>query len=623
MTSTFPDNHHQSGDKPSPTPRQWWLLLAAAVALGLAVRIWAATQWPANFQSDEAVFGLMARHILAGDFTPTLYGPAYLGSIESIISAGFMSILGPSVMAFRMSTLLLFALFFVLHAVFTARYFGYPVALLSLLFLALPGFHVLEWTYQPVGAYGAMFVIGTLLLLVALPELSDPRSRALRSAATGVLLGLGFWANNTMILYLVAVGLVAFLCSPEWRTAYARLSQLAASVVMIPLAELLPVGVIGVAGLGVLTFFSGACSPEGLYATIGSMARTVLVVVCLAGAGYAFLISRRRRQLGLELGAVGVGFGAGYSPLLYQWIARGIPPYWAVYPSCPTGIASRTKLLVREILPALWGIPTYARLKQTAGIPLLVWLAVIGLTVAALCLFLWWNRVTVWRLLAFTPMDSRVRPLSMIILLFALPVLISILASNTVDLYSIRHALMAAQASAIIFALFLVWLLSKVRGSGVIIAAFWVLFVGLGNLAYANANWLVKFTRYDPRDVARLEQYLEENNIKYGYADYWGAYTLDYLIEEKTILAPFNGIERYLPYKDSVASAAKLAFVFPATNAPPPTGALNDLQSFLADAENPVGEGAAYPRIREQLKGQQVGSMARVAVWDVWIVADR
>ena len=296
MTSTFPDNHHQSGDKPSPTPRQWWLLLAAAVALGLAVRIWAATQWPANFQSDEAVFGLMARHTLAGDFTPTLYGPAYLGSIESIISAGFMSILGPSVMAFRMSTLLLFALFFVLHAVFTARYFGYPVALLSLLFLALPGFHVLEWTYQPVGAYGAMFVIGTLLLLVALPELSDPRSRALRSAATGVLLGLGFWANNTMILYLVAVGLVAFLCSPEWRTAYARLSQLAASVVMIPLAELLPVGVIGVAGLGVLTFFSGACSPEGLYATIGSMARTVLVVVCLAGAGYAFLISRRRAK---------------------------------------------------------------------------------------------------------------------------------------------------------------------------------------------------------------------------------------------------------------------------------------------------------------------------------------
>src|SRR3990170_1179644 len=206
MTSSLQGFPFSGQDAAARSGRLWRVLLAGAIVLGVAVRAWAAAQWPANFQSDEAVFGLMARHIMAGDFTPTLYGPAYLGSIESILAAGFMSILGPSVMAFRMSTLLLFALFFVLHAVFTARYFGYPVALLSLLFLALPGFHVLEWTYQPVGAYGAMFVIGTLLLLVALPELSDPRSRALRSAATGVLLGLGFWANNTMILYLVAVG---------------------------------------------------------------------------------------------------------------------------------------------------------------------------------------------------------------------------------------------------------------------------------------------------------------------------------------------------------------------------------------------------------------------------------
>src|SRR3972149_57788 len=125
-----------------------------------------------------------------------------------MISAGFITVLGTAVMAFRMSTLLLFALFFVLHAVFPARYFGSPVALLSLLFLALPGFHVLEWTYQPVGAYGAMFVIGTLMLLVALPDLSDPRSRVLRAAVFGVLIGLGLWANTTMIVYLVAIGVV-------------------------------------------------------------------------------------------------------------------------------------------------------------------------------------------------------------------------------------------------------------------------------------------------------------------------------------------------------------------------------------------------------------------------------
>ncbi len=601
----------------------WRLLLGLAIGLGIAVRVWAATQWPANFQSDEAVFGLMARHIMAGEFTPTLYGPAYLGSIESIIAAGLMSMLGPSVIAFRMSTLLLFALFFVVHAIFATRYFGYPVAFVSLLFLALPGFHVLEWTYQPVGAYGAMFVIATLLLLITLPDLSDARSCAVRAAGVGVLAGLGLWANNTMILYLAAIGLVVFLCSPEWRETYARLSQFVDRVVMIPLAEWMPVLVTGVAGLGVLTFFSGACSPEGLYATIGSIARTILVVLCLGLAGLTFWHSRRRRQLGLEIGVTTVGFAAGYSPLLYQWLTKGIPPYWAVYPSCPEGAASRAKLLVKEILPGLWGIPSYNELKQMAGAPLVAWLAVLGLTVAAFGLFLWWNRAIAWRVMAFKPLDSISRPIGIIGLFFALPILITILAGNTIDIYSIRHTLMATQGSAVILAIFLVWLTTKSRWIGVVVSAAWLVFVGYNNLAYANTNWLVKFTHYEPGGIAQLEHVLQENNVKYGFADYWGAYTLDYLIEEKTIIAPYNGLDRYLPYTRAALSAPKLAFVFPTSNSPQPTGTMNDLQLFLADADNPIGEGAAFRVIRTKLAGQRVTQTVRMGVWDVWIVSDR
>jgi hypothetical protein len=601
----------------------WRALLVVAVGLAIAVRVWAATEWTANFQSDEAVFGLMARHIMAGDFTATLYGPAYLGSIESIIAAGFMSILGPSVMAFRMSALLLFALFFVAHAIFTTRYFGYPVAFVSLLFLGLPGFHVLEWTYQPIGAYGAMFVIGTLLLLLALSDPSGTRNRVVRAVALGALTGLGLWANTTMILYLVAIGVVVFLSSPEWREVYDRFAGFAKRILLIPLAELMPLAIVGVAGLGVLTFFSGACSPEGLYATIGAIARTTLILLGLGLGGYSFWLSRRRRQLGLEFAASSVGFAVGYSPLLYQWLAKGVSPYWAVYPSCPEGAASRAKLLVKEILPALWGVPVVARLKQMAPMLLIVWLIVLGLTLAAFGFFLWRNRVIAWRIMSFSPLDSIARPLGMIALLFAVPVLITILAGNTVDLYSIRHLLMATQASAIILAIFLVWLTARYRRTGVVLSAAWLVFVGVSNLTYAHANWLVKFTHYEPGDIAQLERVLDENNIKYGYADYWGAYTLDYLIEEKTIIAPYNGIDRYQPYSRAVLSAPKLAFVFPATNAPTPTGTMEDLQSFLADADNPVGEGAAFRIIREKLTGQKVTQVVPVREWDVWIVSNR
>jgi hypothetical protein len=608
---------------PPETARRWQLLLAATILLAVAVRVWAATQWPANFQSDEAVFGLMARHILAGEFTPTLYGPAYLGSIESILSAGFMSIFGTSVMAFRMSALVLFALFFVLHAIFTSRYFGYPVALVSLLFLSVPGFHVLEWTYQPVGAYGAMFVIGTLMLLVALPDRSEPRAMTLRAALMGVLAGLGLWANNTMLLYLVAIGAVAFLSSPEWRMIHARLSEFSTRVVHIPLAEWLPVAMIGTFGLGVLAFFSAACSPEGLFITISSIAKAILFVLGIGLAGSAIVLSQRRRQLALETGAIGAGFAAGYAPLLYQWVAKGVSPYWAVYPSCPEGAVSRARLLVKEILPALWGMPAIDQLKQSAPATLVMWIAILGLAVAAVGLFFWWNRLIAWRTFAGSPLDEDWRPVGTLVLLFAIPIVITILAGNTVDLYSIRHALMLAQVSAIIFAFLVVWLSVRFRRIGMIVGAFWLLVVGSTNLIRASTDWLVKFTRYDPNQVATLARYLEDNDIEVGYADYWGAYTLDFLLQEKTILAPFNGIDRYLPYSDAAYSARRLVYIFPATNAPLPTGKMEDLRAFLSDADNLKGEGAARKKIKERLAAQDALGMQHVAAWDVWIVVDK
>ncbi|HLE04618.1 MAG TPA: hypothetical protein VI729_08435 [Anaerolineales bacterium] len=619
-------NRSSAGMSSGLSPKQrahWRALLVSAIVLGIAVRVWAALQWPANFQSDEAVFGLMARHILAGQFTPTLYGPAYLGSIESILAAGFMSLLGPSVMAFRLATVLLFAVFFVLHSIFTSRNFGQPVAFVSLLFLALPGFHVLNWTYQPIGTYGAMFVLGTALMLIGVPEIADPRRRTLRALAMGVLIGLGIWSNNTFVVYVAAVTLAAFVCSPEWRSIHAKLKTFAERTIQIPLAEMLPVIVLGVAGLGVLAFFSGGCRPEGLYQTIGSVSRVTLVVVGGAVAVYAATLSKRRAQLAIEGATLLGGFFLGYSPILYNWLAKGVPPYWAVYASCPTGAASHARLLAKEILPGLWGIPTVDQLKQIPAIPLIAWAIVILLVVAALACFVWWNRVTIWRTLTFSPPGPESKPVMMVSLTLALTILVSVLAENTVDIHSIRHMLVAVQASAVIFAVFLVRLAGRTRVVGTLIIAFWTLLVGLSNLTYANANWLIKFSRYDTQQVEVLERYLAENGVRYGYADYWGAYTLDFLLEEGVILAPFNGINRYLPYSQAVSSAPKLAYIFPAGNAPAPSGLFEDLKLFLSDKDNQEGEGPARPHIREQLSTQEIVSMQRVADWDVWIVADK
>jgi hypothetical protein len=56
--------------------------------------------------------------------------------------------------------------------------------------------------------------------------------------------------------------------------------------------------------------------------------------------------------------------------------------------------------------------------------------------------------------------------------------------------------------------------------------------------------------------------WLRKRGVKYGYADYWEAYTISFLAKEEIILEPtyFN----YLPYHGpTVARAKQLAFVNP------------------------------------------------------------
>ena len=63
------------------------LVLAILVAMG--VQAWAALEWRSNFSGDEAIFGLMARHTLAGRVPLYMYGQHYLGSLDAILGAAW------------------------------------------------------------------------------------------------------------------------------------------------------------------------------------------------------------------------------------------------------------------------------------------------------------------------------------------------------------------------------------------------------------------------------------------------------------------------------------------------------------------------------------------------------
>jgi len=599
------------------------LLMAAVVALGAAVQGWAAAQWPQNFDSDEAIFGLMARHVQRGEFVPTVYGTEHLGSIESVVAAGSFSLFGESVTALRVGSVLLYAIFLILLAILVNRWFGYPVALVSLLMLALPGFHVLSWTYKPIGAYGTLLVLGTAMIFLSQVKHKTDLSRTLAAGGLGILIGLGMWSNQMIVVYVAALGIVAFLASPEWNALYARLEALSQEHVHIPLRELLPVVVLGAAGIGVLAFFSSGCQPVWQFEKVESITRAVLAVLGLALGLSALRFSNRTTRLVMNGGALALGTGVGYSPMLFDWLVNGNSPVSVIRKSCPTNAVTHIELLVKEILPGIWGIPTLGDLVSLPASMVLLWAGIIGLVCIALVAYVWRHRTELWRLLAFSPLDGPSQPYLVVALLLVIPVVLSVFGSNTVDVDSARHLLVTAEASSVVFALFLIDLSRRSPKAGIPILVFWIFFVGLTNLNYSSQHWPIKFSRYDPDRVAILESYLRDGGATEGFADYWGAFTLDFITAERITLAPYNGLNRYPPYTRAVKAAPVRAFVFPLSNSPAPGGELEDLIAFLQQASPESGEGAAFPWITDLLRSQSVLDRRAVADWDVWIVAER
>jgi hypothetical protein len=76
----------------------------ALVALSIAFR-WPALINASTVNSDAAIVGLQAMHILKGEFSWFLFGSGYQTSVDSIVAAGFFALLGATPLALMMSTL--------------------------------------------------------------------------------------------------------------------------------------------------------------------------------------------------------------------------------------------------------------------------------------------------------------------------------------------------------------------------------------------------------------------------------------------------------------------------------------------------------------------------------------
>lgn len=194
-----------------------WLALAGILGLAVSLKLVLLLTDVVVFDSDEAIVGLMARHILQGERPLFFYGQAYMGSLDAWWVAGLFALFGPSVWAIRAVQSTLFLLHVTLTYFLARRWSGDEwVALLSALLMALPPLVLTLYTTVSLGGYGETLVLGDLLLLLGWKLAAERKASLWLWAVWGMLAGLGFWTLGLIAVYLLPMG-VLLLWRHRWR----------------------------------------------------------------------------------------------------------------------------------------------------------------------------------------------------------------------------------------------------------------------------------------------------------------------------------------------------------------------------------------------------------------------
>lgn len=186
---------------------QYPLGIVGILLLGLVLKIGLQLAGMIPFNADEAIVGLMGRHILQGNWPVFFYGQAYMGSLDATIIAVFFSVIGTSVTAIRIVQMLLFlGTIYTTIQIATRIFRSERAGLIAGLLMAIPSVNLTLYTTASLGGYGEALFIGNLLVLISLRIFDSPES-TWNYPIWGFLAGLGLWAFGLTLIYSLPLGI--------------------------------------------------------------------------------------------------------------------------------------------------------------------------------------------------------------------------------------------------------------------------------------------------------------------------------------------------------------------------------------------------------------------------------
>lgn len=198
-----------------------WAIPLVIVILAVLWRAWIIESEALKLNSDEAVVGLMARHMANGQPVPTFYyGQDYMGSLDAVLIAGGFILLGESVTTIRVVQAALYLISLGLAYGLAYRVTGRRrVAWMTCLLLAIPTMLGTLYSGITLGGYNELIILGVLVIWQGW-EVTYGQSKALwRWGLLGLAAGLGWWTNGAIITPLAVVGLwgVWHFSAHRWR----------------------------------------------------------------------------------------------------------------------------------------------------------------------------------------------------------------------------------------------------------------------------------------------------------------------------------------------------------------------------------------------------------------------
>ena len=190
---------------------RWGYIFAAALPFltSLALRIYLLPTSRTPLDSDEALFLLIARHILRGERPLFYYGENYGGTTDSYLTAIFFFLLGDSIAVARLVQTGIYFIgmlftFLLARRLLPDSRFG-PIAVLW--FLAVPPLMLTNWTH-PAVRYAIVFGLGSIILYLGHRLLNEDADRLSIWLVFGAICGLAFYTFGILVTYMLPVFLL-------------------------------------------------------------------------------------------------------------------------------------------------------------------------------------------------------------------------------------------------------------------------------------------------------------------------------------------------------------------------------------------------------------------------------